>query len=85
MKSLAVIGTPSDHTASGFRVYTIFSGAGAALTSSACTIRLGFAETPPFMFTTYGLGSTAPNTCRVAGVSPPGVFGLHPVGRCVIP
>ena len=34
---------------------------------------------------TKGLGSTAPSTVCVPGVSPDGVLGLHPVGLCVMP
>ena len=32
-----------------------------------------------------GLGSTAPRTVCVPGVSPAGVLGLHPVGLSVMP
>jgi hypothetical protein len=43
MKSLAVIGTPSDQTALGFNVYTIVSGF--VLINSACSIRFGLSDT----------------------------------------
>jgi hypothetical protein len=39
----------------------------------------------PLVWTTYGLGSTPPSTVSVVGVSPDGVFGLHPDGLPVIP
>jgi hypothetical protein len=37
------------------------------------------------LFTTNGLGRTAPRTVKVPGESPDGVFGLHPVGLSVVP
>src|SRR6185312_137697 len=86
MKSLAVIGTPSDQTAFGFRVYTIVWGL--VRTTSACSIRFGFCIVgvcAPAWLTTYGLGSTAPSTIWVPGVSPVGVLALQPVGPAVIP
>ena len=83
MKSLAVIGTPSDQTAFGFSVYTIVSGL--VLINSACTARFRFGIGVSFWLTVNGLGSTAPRTVSVPGVSPAGVFALHPVGLCVMP
>ena len=86
MKSFAVIGTPSDQTALGFSVYTIVSGpCGGTLTTSDCAIRFRFAVATSFSFTVNGLGSTAPRTIKVPGVSPAGVCALHPVGLCVMP
>ncbi len=55
------------------------------LIGSADAINAELAEGAPFAWTTYGLGSTPPNTVRVPRVSPPGVFGLHPVGLPVMP
>jgi hypothetical protein len=55
------------------------------LTSSDWTIRAEFAVEAPRLFTTNGLGSTAPSTVSVPGESPDGVFGLQPVGLSVVP
>ena len=83
MKSLAVMGTPSDHTAWGFSVYTIVSGL--VLTSSDCWMRFGFGVTSPEASTMNGLGSTAARSICVPAESPVGVLGLQPVGPWVTP
>ncbi len=83
LKSAAVIATPSDQTAFGFSVYTMVSGL--VFTSSDDTIRSEFGVGAPRLLTTKGLGSTAPRTVRVPGVSPAGVLGLHPVTLWVMP
>ena len=58
---------------------------GLVLTSSEDSIRAEFAVGAPSAPTTNGLGRTAPRTRRVPGVSPAGVWGLHPVGLSVVP
>jgi hypothetical protein len=55
------------------------------LTSSDETIRSAFAVGTPRLLTKNGLGSTPLSTVSVPGVSPDGVFGLHPVGLSVMP
>ena len=58
---------------------------GLVLTSSDWSIRSELATDAPASFTTNGLGSTAPRTVSVPGVSPLGVFGLQPVGLWAMP
>ncbi len=58
---------------------------GLRLSGSADAIRSELGVGIPLASTTYGLGRTPASTVSVAGVSPDGVFGLHPVGLPVIP
>ncbi len=61
---------------------------GLMLTGSADSMRSDSSVPSPALLTTSGtngLGSTAPRTVCVPGVSPPGVLGLHPVGLSVMP
>ncbi len=83
MKSAAEMGTPSDHTALGFKVYTTVWGL--RLTGSADSVSSEFGVGIPSAPTTKGLGRTAPRTVRVPGVSPSIVLGLQPVTLWVMP
>src|ERR1700733_16270754 len=82
LKSAAVMGTPSDHTALGFKVYTTVGGS--RLTGSADSVSSEFGVGIPLAPTTNGLGRTAPRTVSVPGVSPSIVLGLHPVTAWVM-
>ncbi len=83
LKSAAEMGTPSDHTALGFKVYTTVWGLMLTTSedSTSCELKAGVPSAP----TTNGLGRTAPSTVRAPGLFPSIVLGLHPDTLWVMP
>src|SRR5579875_3011625 len=77
------MGTPSDQTAFGFKVYTTVWGS--VLVSSACVTRSRLPAESPLSSTEKALGSTASSTSSLDQLGSPLAFGLHAEGAWSMP